>query len=55
MHDLIYYLDENGFHAKTADLEVILTICDHDADKALSFDEFIELTTIFNLDDEDTK
>ena len=55
MHDLICYLEGNGFHARTPDLEAILRRCDHDADKALSFDEFIELTSIVNLDDEEDK
>ena len=55
MHDLIYYLEENGFHTRTTDLEAILRRCDHDADNTLSFDEFVELTSIVNLGDDEYK
>lgn len=44
MQDLIMYLEQNGFHPRTEDLEAILRRCDHDADRALSFDEFCEVT-----------
>ena len=44
MSDLIYYLEENGFHPRTEDLEAILRRCDHDADRYLSFEEFCEVT-----------
>lgn len=32
----------NGFQPKTEDLEAILRRCDHDADRALSLEEFAE-------------
>ena len=44
MSDLIYYLEQNGFHPRTEELEAILRRCDHDADRYLSFEEFCELT-----------
>lgn len=43
MSDLIYYLEQNGFHPRTEDLEAILRRCDHDADRFLSYEEFCEL------------
>lgn len=42
MQDLIWFLDSNGFQPKTEDLEAILRRCDHDADRALSLEEFAE-------------
>ena len=44
MADLIFYLENNGFYPRTEDLEAILRRCDHDADRALSFEEFCEIT-----------
>ena len=44
MSDLIYFLENNGFYPRTDDLEAILRRCDHDADRALSYEEFCELT-----------
>ena len=46
MSALIIYLENNGFHPRTEDLEAILRRCDHDADRALSYDEFCELTEL---------
>ena len=46
MANLILYLEKNGFHPRTEDLEAILRRCDHDADRALSYDEFCELTEL---------
>jgi len=46
MANLILYLENNGFHPRTEDLEAILRRCDHDADRALSYDEFCELTEL---------
>jgi hypothetical protein len=46
MPDLINYLEMNGFHPRTADIEAILRRCDHDADRAFSFEEFNELIDI---------
>lgn len=43
MSDLIQYCEQNGFYPRTDDLEAILRRCDHDADRALTFDEFCEL------------
>jgi Ca2+-binding EF-hand superfamily protein len=43
MEDLIQFLDQQGFYAKTEDLEAILRRCDHDADRAISFEEFAEI------------
>lgn len=42
MQDLIWFLDCNGFQPKTEDLEAILRRCDHDADRAISLEEFAE-------------
>ena len=42
MQDLIWFLDVNGYQPKTEDLEAILRRCDHDADRALSLEEFAE-------------
>lgn len=42
MQDLIQFLDQNGFQPKTEDLEAILRRCDHDADRAISLEEFAE-------------
>jgi len=44
MSDLIYFLENNGFYPRTEDLEAILRRCDHDADRALNFEEFCEVT-----------
>ena len=46
MSNLIIYLENNGFHPRTEDLEAILRRCDHDADRALSYDEFCDLTEL---------
>jgi len=46
MSDLIFYLENNGFYPRTEDLEAILRRCDHDADRALSFEEFCEVTEL---------
>jgi Ca2+-binding EF-hand superfamily protein len=46
MPDLIYFLEENGFHPRTSDIEAILRRADHDADRAFSFQEFSELIEI---------
>lgn len=43
MSDLIWFCDRYGFQPTTEDLEAILRRCDHDADRALSFEEFVEL------------
>lgn len=43
MPDLIVYLENNGFHPRTADVEAILRRCDHDADRAFTYEEFGEL------------
>ena len=43
MTDLIWFCDRYGFQPTTEDLEAILRRCDHDADRALSFEEFAEL------------
>lgn len=43
MPDLIVYLENNGFHPRTSDIEAILRRCDHDADRAFSYEEFNEL------------
>ena len=50
MSSLIIYLEKNGFHPRTEDLEAILRRCDHDADRLLSYDEFCELTELPNAD-----
>ena len=50
MATLIIYLEDNGFHPRTEDLEAILRRCDHDADRCLSYDEFCELTELPNTD-----
>jgi len=44
MSDLIHYLENFGFYPRTEDLEAILRRCDHDADRALNFEEFCEVT-----------
>ena len=46
MADLIFFLEENGFHPRTEDLEAILRRCDHDSDRYLSFEEFCEVTEV---------
>jgi len=46
MPDLIVYLENNGFHPRTADVEAILRRCDHDADRAFTYEEFGELIDI---------
>lgn len=52
MIDLIYFLEGNGFHPRTEDLEAILRRCDHDADRALSLSEFAELAEATEVDEE---
>ena len=46
MSDLIYFLENNGFYPRIEDLEAILRRCDHDADRALSFNEFCEVVEL---------
>ena len=46
MVDLGMYLRKGGFYPRTEDLEAILRRCDHDADNALSYEEFCEVTDI---------
>ena len=46
MPDLIVYLEDNGFHPRTSDIEAILRRCDHDADRAFTFEEFSELVDL---------
>mmetsp|Transcript_17028 Transcript_17028/g.26306 ORF Transcript_17028/g.26306 Transcript_17028/m.26306 type:complete len:228 (+) Transcript_17028:241-924(+) len=46
MTQLTRYLESNGFHPRTEDVEAILRRCDHDSDQQLSFDEFAELTEL---------
>ena len=43
MTDVIWFCERYGFQPSTEDLEAILRRCDHDADRALSFEEFAEL------------
>lgn len=43
-------MEINGFCPETTDLEALLRRCDHDADRALCFDEFNEL---FYIEEED--
>jgi Ca2+-binding EF-hand superfamily protein len=44
--DLVFYLEDNKYHPRTEDLEAILRRCDHDADRALSQEEFFELCVL---------
>lgn len=44
--DLTYYLERNGFYPRREDIEAILRRLDHNADQALSYVDFCELTTI---------
>lgn len=53
MSDLIQFLELNGFYPRTEDLEAILRRCDHDADRALSYEEFCEVTELEKDDDGD--
>ena len=53
MSDLIQYMETNGFYPRTEDLEAILRRCDHDADRALSYEEFCEVTELEQGEDED--
>jgi hypothetical protein len=43
MPDLIYFLEKNGFYPRREDIEAILRRLDHDANKMLGFEEFIEI------------
>ena len=52
MPDLIVYLEDNGFHPRTSDIEAILRRCDHDADRAFSFEEFNELIDLPSQEDD---
>lgn len=42
MTDFIWFCERYGFSPSTEDLEAILRRCDHDADRALGFDEFAD-------------
>jgi Ca2+-binding EF-hand superfamily protein len=44
--DLTLFLERNGFYPRRDDIEAILRRLDHNADQALSYAEFCELTTI---------
>lgn len=44
--DLTYFLERNGFYPRREDIEAILRRIDHNADQALSYVDFCELTTI---------
>jgi hypothetical protein len=43
LHDLIYFLENNGYYPTREDLEAILRRCDHDADRCFTLDEFQEV------------
>ena len=43
MTDLIWFCERYGFQPTTEDLEAILRRYDHDADRSLSFEEFVEM------------
>ena len=43
MTELIWFSEKYGFQFALEDLEAILRRCDHDADRCLSYPEFIEL------------
>jgi hypothetical protein len=42
------YLEKNGFYPRKSDIESILRRIDHDADQAISYAEFCELTTVLD-------
>lgn len=44
--DLTYWCERNGFYPRREDIEAILRRLDHNADQALSYSDFCELTTI---------
>lgn len=44
MADLIYFLEKNGFYPRREDVEAILRRLDHDANKMISYEEFLEAT-----------
>jgi hypothetical protein len=44
--DLTRFLERNAFYPRHTDIEAILRRIDHNADQAISYDEFCELTTI---------
>ena len=46
MTDLNYFMKQNSKGLKTEGLEALLRRCDHDADRALSYDEFCDLTEL---------
>jgi Ca2+-binding EF-hand superfamily protein len=41
---LIQFFEQNGYYAKTEEMEAILRRCDHDGDRFIGFDEFCEVT-----------
>ena len=43
MPDLISYLEKNSFFPRREDIEAILRRCDHDGNRELAYDEFLEL------------
>ena len=43
MTDLIWFCERYGFFPNTEDLEAILRRCDHDADRCINFEEFVEI------------
>lgn len=46
VHALTSFLERNAFFPRHTDIEAILRRIDHNADQALSYDEFCELTSI---------
>lgn len=48
MPDLISFLERNSFFPRREDVEAILRRCDHDANRAISYQEFCEITCIQN-------
>jgi len=52
MPDLISYLEKNGFYPRREDIEAILRRLDHDANRMLSYDEFCELASVQDREQE---
>ena len=44
--DLIFYLEKNSFYPRAEDIEAILRRCDHDANRQISYSEFLESTSL---------
>ena len=53
MYDIVDFLQHHDYKPKTPELEALLRRCDHDSDRAFSFEEFCEITDFVDTGEEE--